>query len=272
MFGLSIKAATTVATAAFAASAVAQMEAPTASKSADEPVGWTIDLGAGALSVPRFPGADTRRTRAIPAIEARYGDVFFFTFADGLGLDVVRRADWHAGPVVNFAFARKEKDDRAALEGLGDVPFTVEAGGYVRYEFDRYATAKLELRRGVGGHDGVVAEVSLEGHAPPLLDRLFPSLGPRLTGYDRRYARAYYGVDVDQSRRSRYSPFAPGSGLKAGIGGSAVYLVSDRVTLTAFGDYGRLAGEISRSPLVLGHRGSRNQFTAGIALSYRITR
>ena len=254
----------TMALVAFPASSMAQQ-----SEQADR---WTVDLGAAALTTPRFPGADTQRTRGIPSIEAHYGDLFFFTFADGLGLDLVRRSDWHAGPVVNFAFARKEKDDRAALQGLGDVAFTVEAGGYVRYEFDRYATAKLQLRRGLGGHDGLVAEASLEAHAPPLLrDKLFLSLGPRISGYDRRFARAYYGVDADQARRSRYAPFAPGSGVKAGVGGSAVYLVTDRVTVTAFGNYGRLGGDIGRSPLVLGPRGSRDQFTAGIALSYRIT-
>jgi outer membrane scaffolding protein for murein synthesis (MipA/OmpV family) len=232
--------------------------------------GWRIDLGAAVLAYPLYPGSKIERVLPIPSIEAHYSDRFFASVREGVGYNLFRWRGFEAGPVANFAFPRYESDKRAALKGLGNVDLTLEAGGFVRYNFGQYATAKIEARQGLNGHQGLVVDTSLDLNAPPLFNnRLFLSAGPRLSYYDHSYAQAFFGITPSQSVQSGYAPFRPDDGVKAGGGLAAVYLITDRVTWTAFGEFGRLSGDIANSPIVRSPYGARNQYTVGSALTYR---
>ena len=235
-----------------------------------EKQGWQIDIGGGLLAYPRFPGASQTHVQPIPEIEVHYRDRFFASQREGIGYNLLPTGPLKVGPVINFAFPRNESDQRAALSGLGNIAFTVEAGGFLRYDFGRYAQTRLEVRQGANGHKGAVVDAGLDLSAPPLLnDRLFLTVGPRASFYDHAYAQAYFGVTQTQSTASGYGTFAPGSGASYGVGGAAVLSITRRLSLTAFGDYRRLAGDIANAPLVIGRFGSRDQFTVGAALAWR---
>jgi outer membrane protein len=243
-------------------------ESPDANPPAEQ--GWRVDLGAAVLAHPLYPGSKIERVLPLPSIEVHYGDRFFASLPEGIGYNLFRWNGFEAGPVANFAFPRNESDKRAALKGLGNVDLTIEAGGFVRYDFGPFASAKVEARQGLNGNKGLVVDTSLELKAPPLLNnRLFLSAGPRLSYYDHSYAQAYFGVTESQSVRSSYAPFRASDGDKASIGLAAAYRVSDRITWTAFGDYGRLDGDIGKSPIVRGPYGSRDQYSVGSAVTYR---
>lgn len=112
--------------------------------------------------------------------------------------------------------------------------------------------------------------MSLDINAPPLANnRLFLSAGPRFSYYDSNYARAFFGVTPIEAARSGYAPFRPKDGGKFSAGAAAVYLLTDRVTWTVFGDFGRLSYSIANSPIVRAPYGSRDQYTAGTAVTYR---
>jgi len=232
--------------------------------------GWRVDLGGAVLAYPLYPGSKIERVLPVLSIEAHYGDRFFASVREGVGYNLFRWNGLEVGPVANFAFPRYESDKRAALKGLGNVDLTLEAGGFVRYNFGQYATALVEARQGVNGHQGLVLDTSLDLNAPPLLNnRLFLSAGPRFLYYDHRYAQAYFGITPIQSAQSGYAPFRSNDGVKVSAGIAAVYLVTDRITWTAFGDFGRLSGDIANSPIVRSPFGSRTQYTIGSALTYR---
>ena len=174
--------------------------------------------------------------------------------------------------MANVAFPRDESDQRSALKGLGNIDLTLEAGGFVRYALPPFASAKVEARQGVNGHQGLVVETSLDLNAPPLLkNRFFLSAGPRLSYYDHAYAQAFFGVTPSQSVASGYAPFRPSDGDQESVELAAVYLISKTVTWTGFGDFGRLSGEIYKSPILRGPYGSRDQFTVGSAVAYRFS-
>lgn len=253
----------------------------------------TVDIGAGAIVAPRFPGAKRYQATGIPYVAFNYKDVIFASKQDGLGANILNYQGFQAGPVVNVEFPRLEKDDRRYLRGLGDVATTLEAGGFVKYSYAPFFSAKIEVRKGVAGldetkdkisaaqgirrtfkgHDGIIATLSADVSAPPLFDnRLFLSAGPRAEYYDKNYAKAYFGVTALQSQRSGYAAFTPKAGVgKVGFGGAAIFLVTANVSFTTFADYGRLLGDVSKSPLVRGKGGSKDQFTLGSALSYRFS-
>ena len=107
-------------------------------------------------------------------------------------------------------------------------------------------------------------------NAPLLLhNRLFLSIGPKLSFYDKDYARAYFGVTPQQSARSGYAMFAPGSGYQASVDAAAAYLLTPRLSLSTFASYGHLFGDIDRSQIVRSRFVSRDQFTGGANLTYR---
>jgi outer membrane scaffolding protein for murein synthesis (MipA/OmpV family) len=229
-----------------------------------------VDVGASALAYPLFPGSNTERVLPIPAVEIHHGDRFFASVREGVGYNLWLWNGFKAGPVANFAFPRRVSDQPAALKGLGDVAFTLETGGFVRYDFGQFVAAKVEARQGVNGHRGLVVDMSADLNAPPMVNnRLFLSIGPRFSYYDHRYSQSYFGVTPLQSAASGYAPFQASDGETVGGEIASVFVVSHRITWTIFGDYQRLLGDIARSPIVRGAYGSRDQYVVGSAVTYR---
>jgi outer membrane protein len=259
-----------VAIAVFAGLASQVAAQSTASAQDRQPRGWQLDVGAAVIGGPRFPGANDMRVLAIPSIEASDNDRIFVSVREGIGYKLVRGNGFEFGPLLSFSFGRRESDQSSALRGLGNVDFTVEGGAFLRYNFGRYLATGLKIRQGVNGHNGLVVEGDIRVRTAPLLsNRLFLSAGPQVSYYDESYAKAYFGITPSQSRASGYKAFAPGDGLSAGIGGTAIYRLTDKWTLVGFASHQRLLGDIADSPLVLGRYGSRSQTSVGSSVSYR---
>ncbi len=253
---------------------------------------WTIDIGAGALFTPKFPGAKDNKVLPLPFFAINYRDIAFASTRDGLGINLLNAYGFKAGPILKVGMGRQRSDDKTYLRGLTDVDATLEGGAFLSYSYDPYFTTKFEVRKGLTslgggkrngflagigvnekseGHEGIVADMSVDFKLPALLDnRLFISGGPRLSYYDKDYARSYYGVTANEARVSRFAAYAPKAGIgKVGAGASALYRVTENTSLVVFGEYGRLTGDVGKSPIVRGSNGSRDQFTAGAAVTYR---
>ena len=225
--------------------------------------GCRFDGGTAVLASPRFPGTKDVRMLPLPAIGVHYGDRFSTKVREGIGISLLHNGVNEAGPVIGFVFPRDESDARAALKGLGHVAFTVEAGGFIRCNVEKFGSASAAVRKGVNGHVGLVVDGAPAADAPPLArNRLFLSARPRLSFYDQDYARAYYGTTPPQATWSDYAVFAPKNGYRASLGAGATYLVSPRIALSTFGSCGRLLGEIDRSRPVQGRFGARDKFGA----------
>jgi outer membrane scaffolding protein for murein synthesis (MipA/OmpV family) len=236
------------------------------------PTGWTVGLGAGAILTPDFRGSSDYRIRPIPALIVRHGDDFVLS-----GLEAsyapLRSGGWSAGAQGRFRFGQRERDNRAALRGLGGVSPSVELGGFLAYGRGP-VTFKAALAQDVaGGHGGQVASLGAAYSTPLRRTAAGPVLfgaGPSVTWASKGFNRAYYGVDGGQSVRSGLAVYRPASGLEsAGLSGNLVAPLSRRVTLVAIAGYDRLIGEAADSPRIR-QRGSRNQATVGAFLTYRI--
>jgi len=240
------------------------------SSDSNHPSGWSIDAGPLALAFPRFPGAREFRYLPLPDIEAHYDDLFFASLKEGVGANLLIWNGFKAGPVLNFAFPRNDKNDEKALHGLDNVNTTIEPGGLIGWDLPPFVSTRLEVRKGVNGHEGLIADWSAQTGPPPLLHkRLIVSIGPHVTYCDHRYAQAFYGVTLKESVASGYAAFNPNDAVKVGGSGAVVYLWSDKIASTLFADYGRLFGDAAHSPLVLGRYGSAQQATIGLSLTYR---
>jgi len=239
--------------------------------SAQQPSGanWTFDIGPGVLVTPWFEGSANYRVLPIPALELRYKrDRFFISAREGIGATLLDAEGFKAGPVLRYRFSRDQSGNY--LNGMGSVPFTVEGGAFLRYDHPWFGV-RLEARRGLGGHNGFLFDSALDGRLR-LGSGLMLSAGPRLSISDATYNQAFFGVDAAQSAGAGYGTYFPTGGLRSvGVGASAVWRVTDRITFATFGGYNRLGDVPAASPIVTGPGGSADQFTVGSALSWRFS-
>ena len=167
------------------------------------PKDWTFDIGPGAVVAPWFEGGANYRVLPVPNIDLRYRrDKFFVSARDGVGATLLDLDGFKAGPILRYRFARNEWNG-PGLYGTGFVPFTVEGGGFVRYDLP-FLAAKVELRRGLGGSNGLVFDALLNGKLR-LGDSVFLSGGPRLSVTDATFDQAYF-ESTPPSRSIRVTP------------------------------------------------------------------
>lgn len=240
--------------------------------------GWTFNVGAGLLLKPAFLGADEYQAMAFPDIKVEYGERFFASVAQGVGYNLINHNGWRVGPIAKLDFGRDEEDDSPfriigdrtdALRGLGDIDPTAELGAFVEYTV-KPISYSLELRQGVGGHEGFLAEAALNytGFAKQLGRSIIYAFGPRATFADSSYNDAFFGITETQSANSGLSQYNADAGLLSyGIGGFAPMPLTDSLSVGLFGGYERLAGDAADSPLVR-ERGDENQFVVGTRVSY----
>ncbi|TAJ97677.1 MAG: MipA/OmpV family protein [Reyranella sp.] len=234
------------------------------------PKDWTFDIGPGVVIAPWFEGSANYRVLPIPNLDLRYQrDKVFISARDGIGATLLDVSGFKAGPIFRYRFPRNQGDG-GYLYGTGNVPFTIEGGAFLRYDQPFFA-AKVELRRGIGGSNGLIFDALVDGKLR-LSDSVFLSGGPRLSVTDGTFNQAYFGITALQSINSGYAQYYPGAGLRSvGVGASALWRIHDQLSFVAFGSYNYLADTVANSPIVTGPGGSRNQFVAGAALTWRFS-
>ncbi len=237
--------------------------------------GWAVTVGVAPVLSPAWQGSKDMALSVFPDLRINYKDVIFASIPDGLGWNVVNQEGWKAGPIAKVRFGRDE--DRGgspflitggsdALAGLGDVDAAVELGGFVEKRVGPWR-GRVEVRRGFGGHEGVVADGSIAYQARA--GRTIINVGPRATVASKGYIDTYFGIDAGQSQRSGLRPYSPSGGLLSyGVGASLIRPLNRRSAVTVFTGLDRLADEAGDSPLVR-ERGRRLQFTLGVGYGFR---
>jgi outer membrane protein len=233
------------------------------------PVGlWTVTIGANGNAKPVFEGAERYLFSAVPIFSVeRVGSTDRFRSPrDGASFALIDQGAFRAGPVGKLKAARTAAD-YAELSGLGDVKTAVELGVFAQYFPLDWFRARVEVRRGFGGHYGVVADFSADVIVP-ILERFTVSGGPRFTLADSKAITPYFGVDAVQAAASGLPVFdAKGGSHSVGAGTQLRYQVNPRWEVHSYVEYDRLLGAAAASPLVT-LRGSPNQVTSGLGASY----
>src|SRR5258708_33754380 len=137
--------------------------------------------GVGAESKPDLEGANRAMFSPVPIFSIRRAGSTeqFRGPRDSASIALLDFGDLRAGPAGKFVSSRKASS-YSELNGLGDVKTTVELGGFVEYYPVDWFRTRGELRQGIGGHHGVVADLSADVIVP-VIQRLILSAGPRCT-------------------------------------------------------------------------------------------
>lgn len=229
---------------------------------------WTATVGIGGEYRPDFQGSKNWMLIPIPIFSIRRAGSMqeFRGPRDSASIAIIDFGDLRAGAAAKFVAARKSAD-HSELNGLGDVKAAFELGGFVEYYPVDWLRLRSELRQGLGGHKGTVADASAD-FIVPLIDRLTISAGPRFTWKSTKATAPYFGVDAVQSLASGLPVFdAKGGAYSVGVGGQVTYRINPQWEVHAYVEYEKLLGDAANSPLVT-LRGSSNQTTIGLGASY----
>jgi outer membrane protein len=179
---------------------------------------WRFTLGAGVASMPSFPGSNSRKTEAFPAVGASRGSFFIGVNPDAgallsLGAYFVGNETWRAGVAVTYDFIEpRDESDDAHLYGLGDIDRTTHAELFGIYTHD-WVSLRGSVTSDIGGNSrGAVATLDLTGRYQPDARWVFTA-GPGLSWVTSQYSRTYFGVTPQQSMDSGLPAYRAGSGL-----------------------------------------------------------
>lgn len=233
------------------------------------PVGdWTVTIGVGGEMKPAFEGSRSFLLNPVPIVTIRRAGTPepFRSPRDGIGFPLLDFGGFRLGPVAKLVTERKASS-RVALQGLGNVGFAVELGGFAEYFPVSWFRTRIELRQGLGGHRGLVADFSADLIAPSW-NGFTLSGGPRFSLGDGRWASRYFDVTEAQALATGLPAFdAKGGARSVGAGALLRYRINPQWTLHGYVEYSRLLGSAAASPLVV-RRGSPDQVTIGLGASY----
>ena len=229
---------------------------------------WTVTLGAEGRGVPKFDGANGFSWAAVPVLQVRRAGTNdrFRSPRDGISAAVYDENNFRFGPTGKIKRERREGDD-AALMGLGNVGWTVELGGFVEYWWLPWLRTRAELRNGIGGHHGLVGDLSADV-VYNFASKWTLAGGPRMTAASSAALDPYFSISAAQSIASGLPAYTAKGGVRSyGAGAQVRYAISPRWETYTYVEYERLTGDAANSPLVT-LRGTRDQISAGIGLTY----
>jgi MipA family protein len=236
---------------------------------------WTVTVGLEPRIVPAWPGASDSRfgLSVLPLFSIRKAGTppEFFGARDSFGFSILDLGQFQLGPVGKLIWQR-QASSYTALNGLGDVNYAIQAGGFAQYWPVPWLRLRTEVRQGFGGETGVTGDVFLDAVVP--LGQFRLSGGPRMTLQSTAAASPYFSITPAQSAGSTVAGLAAlpvysasGGLYSYGAGGQAEYFFNPQWAAHTLMEYERLTGSAAASPLVT-QRGSPNQFTFGVGATY----
>ncbi len=229
---------------------------------------WPVTIGGEGRVEPIFQGSKRDVLLPFPILAVRrFGTPEPFRAPrDGVGIGLFGDNVFQVGPVGQLRTPRLQKFD-AALQGLGDVPWAIELGGFAEYWVVPWLRTRVELRQGFNGHHGLVSDIFADAVVRGGTQWTL-SGGPRMTLASTPATTPYFGIDAAQSAASDLPLFDAKGGVRSlGAGTQARYFWTRQFATHAFVEYERLTGDAASSPLVE-QRGSANQLTIGFGASH----
>ncbi|WP_432258625.1 MipA/OmpV family protein [Cupriavidus sp. TMH.W2] len=230
--------------------------------------------GLGVGSTTEFAGGKDRMVGVVPGLRyvtpggrllEWYGPYAQFNFGGLTGFQ------W--GPAVGLRLGRNNVDD-PVVSRVHEIDTTVEAGGFIGYEYLNEGRIPWRLRGGVNvmTNAGIVyggTHIAATGSLwVPLHPRVYAGVGLGATWVSGSFNRTYFGVTPSDSAASGLPVYNPGGGLEQFTGWLALIYQFDKHWYGGAMVYGqRLAGDAADSPIVT-QRGTRNQITYGVGIGY----
>lgn len=159
---------------------------------------------------------------------------------------------------------KRDSSKHDDLAGMDDIDIAGEIGlkvSYVNGPFNSYG----HIRKGFGGHDGVVGEIGTKYRYEPT-DKLTLWTGVQLALGDDGFTDTYFGVNADEAAPGRAAYDPDGGAYEATLSLEARYMLTPDTSLMGRVTYGHLLGDAADSPIVK----DRNQPAISIGIARRL--
>ncbi len=219
-----------------------------------------LTLGGGARFQPEWDGAKSYTLSPFPIVGLKF-------LRSPFSGEAVQDGALSISPTFR-ALTKRNFKAGDPLFGLTDVGLAVELGVKVEYTGPWYR-AFVEVRQGVGGHQGELLDLGVDGILRPD-PKWTLAAGPRLSFASADYMQTYFGVSRADSLRSGIAAYDAHGGFRgAGLGGSITWDVDRAWFIRADASWTRLSNTAADSPVVR-LDGSRDQFTVGLGAAYKL--
>jgi MipA family protein len=212
--------------------------------------GWQYSLGAGVVGGQKSIGSDQTSYLAVPSIDVRYKDWFFFNPIEGIGVQA--RTE---GATASIALApdlnSRDPDAGQRFRGLSRVSPTPAVRLKLAYEINDFTLSSVvswrlsnESRRGT--------TLELEGGYNILASRnVTLNAGVTARYMDTAFAKNLLSVSSEDSARSGLPVYRARSGLlDAGLYGQVVYRIDDGWSVFSRVQVARLQSDAATSPFI----------------------
>lgn len=225
---------------------------------------WEGSVGAGVFSVPEYLGSDENETRGWPSASVAYGDTFYASVRDGIGLNLFRQGNWAVSPFISYLSGR---DNDGELSGLDKVDDGAALGVRARYSTGPWGL-EAATRTPLGGDiDGFDAELKASWRTM-LSEQMAFSVGPELTYSSDDWTDDMFGISPIESARSGLAVYRPNDGyFRMGLTSSLSYYLSRDWSVTGLLGITRLTGDAADSPIV-DDVGNETQVMGGALINY----
>jgi outer membrane protein len=191
----------------------------------------------------------------------------FHSARDGTGIALFDNGVIALGPVGSLIFPRRESYS-PALNGLGNLGFTYQIGGFIDYWALPWLRTRVEGLEGFGAADGVAANFAVDA-VISLSTGLTLSGGPRARAVSAGAESPYFSINQAQSIASGLPVYSAGGGWQAvGAGTQLKYRYDPSWATFGFVEYDKLVGTTASSPIVTESGASPNQWKLGVGLTY----
>jgi MipA family protein len=243
-------------------------------------------IGAGISSAPRYKGAKDRDTDPAVLVQAQWSNGVFLSGLS-LGMHLSDAPTVEYGPMLAIEPGRRASGsqklsgvsgiDGASIAGIASVPVpqaaprftdirsTPGAGAFFNYYLDESLRLTSHFQYGVGeDHDGLLLNFGVQKSLLDIAAHHRLSLSAGLTWANRRYTRAYFGVDPAIAGGT--VSYTPSSGVRdVHLTLNWNWELSNLWLLTSQLSATRLTGPAADSPLV----DRRNGISVRTGLAYR---
>ncbi|MCA1858124.1 MipA/OmpV family protein [Massilia oculi] len=246
--------------------------------------------GLGVVSGPRYEGADSSRTAALPVLQIQWSNgIFVSGMSAGMHLSASPLVEY--GPLLALHPRRTESGTGGRLDGvegsakpflpssvrtyesdnplagMDEIRMRPEAGAFFNYYLAPEWRLTSSVLAGAGNdRNGVRAALGIQRLAMALARHHSVSVSAGLGLANRAYQQSYFGVSPAQALASGNRVYRPEGGLKdVYVGARWNWALSPSWMLTSSAHLSRLAGDARHSPLV---ERSTN-LTVSTAIAYR---
>jgi MipA family protein len=225
--------------------------------------GWSVTVGGGVASVPKYPGASGRRVRFAPLVSILY-DNRIFLGPLGVGAVAVRWRGFRAGPIIGLQGGREQSDD-PHLTGLGDISTSITGGAFADYRVGFLAVSAVVRQALSHKENGLSGLIQLNVHHSIWGKRASFMVGPDAEFGNSDFLHTWFGISQAQSASSGLPIYATHAGIvSAGLHAGFTYRATRHWLLRAFTGVSRLTGAAAESPIVE----RRTQVLAGAGIAY----